>query len=210
METAWKTMEDAGYTREQLTAIQDKHNQGIGVYVGCMYQQYPFVVDDPQVGADLSAFSYWYIPNRVSAFLNLRGPSLAVDSACSSSLTAIHMACESIKSGECLMAFAGGVNLNLHPSKYALLNRMGILGSTDRNRSLGDGDGYIPGEGVGAVLLKPLSLAVQDRDHIYAVIKGSSINHGGKTSGLTAPTPKELTKLFSSTFHKSGMDPRAI
>ncbi|HEX5338850.1 MAG TPA: type I polyketide synthase, partial [Gallionella sp.] len=190
LETAWKTMEDAGYTREQLTAMQDKHDKGIGVYVGCMYQQYPFVVDDPQTSGDLSAFSYWYIPNRVSAFLNLRGPSLAVDSACSSSLTAIHMACASIHSGECVMAFAGGVNLNLHPSKFALLDRMGILASTDHNRSLGDGDGYIPGEGVGAVLLKPLALAEQDGDHIYAVIKGSSINHGGKTSSLTAPNPK--------------------
>jgi len=210
LETAWKTMEDAGYTRAQLTAMQDKHDKGIGVYVGCMYQQYPFVVDDPKISGNLSAFSYWYIPNRVSAFLDLRGPSLAVDSACSSSLTAIHMACESIKSGECLMAFAGGVNLNLHPSKFALLSRMGILASTDHNRSLGDGDGYIPGEGVGAVLLKSLSLAIQDKDHIYAVIKGSAINHGGKTSGLTVPNPKQLSRLFSTTLQKSKIDPRAI
>ena len=164
LETAWHAIEAAGYTRRRLDGVQNRHAGGIGVFVGCMYQQYPFVTSNHAAGALLSSSSYWSIANRVSHFFNFNGPSLAVDSACSSSLSALHLACAGIKRGECIMAVAGGVNLNLHPSKYLRLQQQGMLASTAQSKSLGDGDGLVPGEGVGAVLLKPLSLAIRDRE----------------------------------------------
>ena len=210
LETAWHTFESAGYTRRRLDAVQKRHAAGIGVFVGCMYQQYPFVASEQDTGALLSTASYWSIANRVSYFLNLNGPSLAVDSACSSSLTAIHLACQSIKRGECAMALAGGVNLNLHPSKYLRLQQLGMLASGAHSKSLGDGDGLVPGEGVGAVLLKPLSWAMQDSDIIHAVIRSSAINHGGRTSGFTVPSPNSQADLIASSLEKAGVDPRTI
>jgi len=136
------------------------------------------------------------VANRVSYCLDLRGPSLPVDTMCSSSLMAIHLACESIRRGECSMALAGGVNLMLHPSKYEKLCHMQMLSSDGRCRSFGQGgDGYVPGEGVGCVLIKPLARALADGDCIRAVIRGTAVNHGGKTSGMTVPSPAAQAEL---------------
>ncbi len=115
------------------------------------------------------------VANRVSYFYDFHGPSMAVDTMCSSSLTAIHLACEAIKSGQCEAAIAGGVNISPHPNKFMVLSQRRFLSSDGRCRSFGEGgDGYVPGEGVGAVLLKPLARAVADGDHIYGVIKGTA------------------------------------
>ena len=210
LETVWHTVEAAGYTRRSLAALQKREGRGIGVFVGCMYQQYPFVAADHAAGALLSTSSYWAIANRISYFLNLTGPSFAVDSACSSSLTAIHLACESLRRGESGMAIAGGVNLNLHPSKYLRLQQLGMLASTPESRSLGEGDGLVPGEGVGAVLLKPLSSALRDGDIVHAVIKRTVINHGGKTGGFTVPNPNAHADLIAGLLEKAQVDPRTI
>jgi polyketide synthase PksN len=130
------------------------------------------------------------IANRVSYFCNFHGPSLAVDTMCSSSLTAIHLACESLTRGGCELAVAGGVNVSIHPNKYIGLGQGQYLSSQGRCASFGaGGDGYVPGEGVGAVLLKPLSRAMTEGDHIYGVIKGTAINHGGRTNGYSVPKP---------------------
>ncbi|UCH49735.1 MAG: SDR family NAD(P)-dependent oxidoreductase [Betaproteobacteria bacterium] len=210
LETVWHAVEDAGYTRRSLDVLQKRAGRGIGVFVGSMYQQYPFLSPNLETGAVLASSSYWAIANRVSFFFGLTGPSLAVDTACSSSLTAIHLACESLKRGECVMAVAGGVNLNLHPSKYLRLQQLGMLGSTAQSRSLGDGDGLVPGEGVGAVLLKPLGLAIRDKDPVYGVIKRSAVNHGGKAGGFTVPNPNAQTNLITETLDAAGVDPRSI
>ena len=210
LESVWHTLEDAGYTKKTLNVTQNQSDCGIGVFVGAMYQHYPFASRDWQKSALLSTFSNSSIANRVSYFLNLGGPSIAVDTACSSSLTAIHMACESLKRGECLLAFAGGVNLSLHPYKYVALDELGLLSSSRHSKSLGDADGFIPGEGVGCVLLKPLSIAIKDKDQIYGVIKGSFVNHGGKTQGLSVPNPNAQADLIAKTLNHAGIDPRTI
>ncbi|PEP90519.1 hypothetical protein CN582_28815, partial [Bacillus wiedmannii] len=115
------------------------------------------------------------IANRVSYFLNLHGPSMAVDTMCSSSLTAIHLACQSLQQGGCELAIAGGVNVSIHPNKYLLLGQGKFASSKGRCESFGEGgDGYVPGEGVGAILLKPLSQAIEDGDQIYGTIKATS------------------------------------
>lgn len=210
LETVWSVFEDAGYTRKRLTELQEKHNLGVGVFMGSMYQHYPFLVDDPALSATLASTSYWFIANRLSYFFNLQGPSFALDSACASALTAVHLACESIRRGESVMAIAGGVNLNLHPAKYQLLNTSGMLCSEDKSKSMGEGDGFVPSEGVGAILLKPLSLAIQDNDPVYAVIKSSFINHGGTTQSFTVPNHQTQTSMIIKALERAHIDPRTI
>lgn len=135
---------------------------------------------------------------------------MAVNSACSSFLTAIHLACESLKHENCSMALAGGINLTLDVSKYEALQQAKMLGRGNLSKSFGDGDGYIPGEGVGAVLLKPLSLARKDGDHIHAVIKSHFINHSGERQMYTAPDPKQQSQLIIDSIERSGIDPETI
>jgi acyl transferase domain-containing protein/thioesterase domain-containing protein/acyl carrier protein/SAM-dependent methyltransferase len=205
LEVAWETIEDAGYTRERL-------GNNIGVFVGVMWGQYQLFGMGPAAEANSVSGSFFSsIPNRVSYALNLKGPSLAVDTACSSSLEAIRLACLNIIEGNCEMAIAGGVNLSLHPNKYLFLAQANFLSSDGKCRSFGEGgDGYVPGEGVGAVLLKPLKKAVTDGDQIYAVIKGYAVNHGGKTSGYTVPSPNAQAELIARALKKAQMAPRTI
>ncbi|MCP4995604.1 MAG: SDR family NAD(P)-dependent oxidoreductase, partial [Gammaproteobacteria bacterium] len=204
LQTVWQTLEDASYTRQTL---QQQLQSRVGVFVGVMWGEYQLY---GQEQISLSS-SYASIANRVSYYLNLHGPSLAVDTMCSSSLTAIHLACESIKRGECVAALAGGVNVSIHPNKYLQLSQGKFAASDGRCRSFGEGgDGYVPGEGVGAVLLKPLAQAQADGDQIYGVIKGSSVNHGGKTHGYTVPNPNAQGQLIAETLQKSGVRPESI
>ncbi|VVC77176.1 Polyketide synthase PksL [Aquicella siphonis] len=207
LQTAWNAIEDAGYTRVSLS---DKQT---GVFVGVMYGHYQLFSTQayPQKGTRMTHSLFSSIANRVSYFLDLHGPSMAIDTMCSSSLTALHLACQSIRQGECDMAVAGGVNLTLHPDKYRLLNQGNFLSSGGRCRSFGvDGDGYVPGEGVGAVLLKPFHLALRDGDHIYGVIKSSSINHGGKTNGYTVPNPAAQADVIAQAYRRANLDPRNV
>ncbi|AWN72508.1 TPA: SDR family NAD(P)-dependent oxidoreductase [Legionella anisa] len=207
LETAWKTVEDAGYARDALAGRK------VGVYVGVMYGQYQLFDREP---SDSSQFIptnsvFASIANRVSYFFDFHGPSIALDTMCSSSLTAIHLACQSIREGECEMALAGGVNLSLHPNKYLLLSHGKFLARDGHCRSFGEGgDGYVPGEAVGAILLKPLDKALADGDLIYAVIKGSHLNHGGKTNGYTVPNPNAQADLLAETYQKANIDPAQV
>ncbi|WP_412756908.1 SDR family NAD(P)-dependent oxidoreductase [Legionella bozemanae] len=207
LETAWKTIEDAGYVRDALAGKK------VGVYVGVMYGQYQLfdseLSDSSQFIPTNSLFAS--IANRVSYFFDFHGPSIALDTMCSSSLTAIHLACQSIHEGECEMALAGGVNLSLHPNKYLLLSHGKFLAHDGHCRSFGEGgDGYVPGEAVGAILLKPLDKALADGDLIYAVIKGSHLNHGGKTNGYTVPNPNAQADLLAETYQKANIDPAQV
>lgn len=209
LEVAWNTIEDAGYTKESFTSVSRK----VGVFVGALWQPYTLIGSDlSQQGQLIGPSGLLYsIANRVSYYFDFHGPSLTVDTACSSSLTALHLACESLRNGEIKYAIAGGVNLSLHPSKFLFLSQNRFLSTDGRCRSFGmGGDGYVPGEGIGAVLLKPLQQAIMDKDHIYGVIKGTSINHGGKTNGFTVPNPNAQASLIEDTFRVSGVEPDTI
>ncbi|SFS42429.1 polyketide synthase PksN [Marininema halotolerans] len=214
IESVYETLEDAGYTRQSLSEIQQDGLGGrMGVFVGAMYQEYQLYGAQEQIQGNPLALSgnASAIANRVSYLCNFHGPSLAVDTMCSSSLTAIHLACRSIGLGDCEMAIAGGVNLSIHPNKYLALSKGKFVSSNGRCESFGQGgDGYIPGEGVGSVLIKPLSKAIADHDHIYGVIKGSAINHGGKTNSFTVPNINAQADAIQRALHQSGVDPRAI
>ncbi|UJF34779.1 beta-ketoacyl synthase N-terminal-like domain-containing protein [Paenibacillus hexagrammi] len=214
LQSAASCLEDAGYTKKRLR--DDSAGDGrspVGVFAGVTFNNYQLhVLKEFEKGNMAPINSQIYsIANRVSYIFNLRGPSLSVDTACSSSLYAIHLACESIKSGECEMAIAGGVNLSLHPSKYMALCFGQFAASDGRCRSFGqDGDGYVPGEGVGAVLLKPLSKAIADADHIYGVIKGTAVNHDGKTFGYSVPNPVAQAEVIKKALETANINPRTI
>ncbi|TVT86075.1 non-ribosomal peptide synthetase [Pseudomonas sp. H3(2019)] len=210
MQVMWHTLEDAGYGAERLRRA---HEAGCGVFVGSMYSEYHyFGVEQTLRGGPVSSGSALAdIANRVSYFLGAQGPSLTVDTMCSSSLTAIHLAIQSLRRGECAVALAGGVNLSLHPDKYIALDRLKMVSSDHRCRSFGaGGDGFIPGEGAGAVLLKPLHAALADGDRIHAVIKGSAINHGGRTNGYMVPNPLAHARLIRSALQDAQVESGSI
>lgn len=202
LECAWNTVEDAGYTKKQL-------GKKVGVFVGVMWGQYQLCgIDELNKGNVVTPSSFFAsIANRVSYWFDFTGPSMAVDTMCSSSLTTIHLACKSILEHECETAIAGGVNIMLHPSKYLFLSANKMCSSDGRCRAFGEGgDGYVPGEGIGAVLLKPLEKAIEDKDYIYGVIKGSSLNHGGKTSGYSVPNPKAQAKVIKDAYDRASIE----
>jgi acyl transferase domain-containing protein/acyl carrier protein len=214
LEVCWETIEDAGYTPQNLVPPRGQSGRrNAGVFVGVMHKDYTLVgMDETQHEAPVPlSLNTAPIANRVSYVCNFHGPSMAIDTVCSSSLTAVHLAVESILRGESEVALAGGVNLSLHPAKYLTYGIAEFHSSDGRCRAFGaGGDGYVSAEGVGAVLLKPLYAAIRDGDNIYAVIKGCAINHGGAASGVTVPNPAAQAEMIDACLVKSGVDPRTI
>ncbi len=215
LQTAWEAIEDAGYTKKTLrkNPYTGETDGKVGVYVGVMYQEYQlYGVEEHLKGNPISTqSSASSVANRVSYVLDLHGPSLSLDTMCSSSSTAIHLACKAIQEGEIHTAIAGGVNLSIHPNKYLMLSDGGFASTNGKCASFGEGgDGYVPGEGVGAIVLKTLDQAEKDGDHIYGLIQGSSLNHGGRTTGYTVPNPRAQAEVISNAIKKSGIKPQAV
>ena len=212
LEVSWEALEDAGYYPEAFQSEELGARQ-IGVYVGAVWSMYQMVgAEERLTGNKVIANSFlWSIANRVSYFMNFNGPSIAVDTACSASLTAIHLACDAIQRGECAAALVGGVNLDVHQCKQEITVAGGLLSEEGLCRAFGRGaSGYVPGEGVGAFLLKPLAHAQRDRDNIYAVIKGSAISHGGRNSGYAVPNSKAQCDVITRALKKANVDARSI
>ncbi|WP_394296622.1 beta-ketoacyl synthase N-terminal-like domain-containing protein [Nocardiopsis halotolerans] len=207
LETAWRLLEGSGLTQERL---ERRYGRRVGVYVGSMYQMYQADDEDVVRSAMTSATSYNLIANRVSHAFGLEGPSLAVDSMCSSSLMAVHLACADLRRGESTLAIAGGVNLTLHPNKYLSLSQAEMLGSHPGSRSFRDGDGYLPAEGVGAVLLKPLTEALRDGDTIHAVIRGSASLHGGGANQFMRPSYGTQVNVLRRALEQAEVEPESI
>ncbi|WP_143675943.1 type I polyketide synthase, partial [Streptomyces milbemycinicus] len=214
LQTAWSALENAGYPPSRIPAPRHGgQGHDVGVYVGVMWDDYAILAaaesargNHQVVLANRSA-----IANQVSYFGDFRGPSVVIDTACSASLVAVHQACESIRRGECSYAIAGGVNVAVHPDKYVHLSRKTMLSADGRCRAFGaGGTGYVPGEGVGAVVLKRLSDAVRDGDTVHAVIRASAVNHGGRTSGYTVPNPQAQQALVEQALAAAGIDARTI
>ncbi|MBW7475086.1 SDR family NAD(P)-dependent oxidoreductase [Paenibacillus oenotherae] len=181
LETAYEAMEDGGYGGKSL------HGSRTGVFVGRDHTETPYyklVSTADQL--HLTGSYAGILSSRISYLFNLKGPSIVLDTACSSGLVAVHTACRSLQSKECDMAIAAGINLIFFPNKNHSLNM--IESRQSRVRTFDNGaDGTVLGEGAGVVLLKPLKQALLDRDHIYAVVRGSAINNDGASNGITAP-----------------------
>ncbi|MFC9288990.1 beta-ketoacyl synthase N-terminal-like domain-containing protein [Streptomyces sp. NPDC057052] len=210
LEVAWEALEDAGYTRARL---REQHGGRVGVFAGAMYNEYPFLgVEQSLLGPAADTGSALAgIANRVSYFLDLNGPSMTVDTMCSASLTAVHLAVRALRQGECEAALVGGVNLSAHPHKFRQQHRLRMASTDHRCRSFGaGGDGFTPGEGVGVVLLKPLARAIADGDRIHGVIRGTAVNHGGRTSGYMVPNPVAQGELVAAALRDAGVGPGSI
>ena len=134
-----------------------------------------------------------------------------MDTACSSSLSAVHMACEAIRRGDCRAAIAGGANLLLHPLHHILLSAYRVLSPDDRTRAFGArSQGFVVGEGVAAVLLRPLADALRDNDPVLAVIRGSAVNTCGRTSSYSAPSTGAQSAVIRAALRRAGLDPAGI
>jgi acyl transferase domain-containing protein len=205
LETVWGALEDAGLGGERLTGTNT------GVFVGKAHLCEPlykdFITDLDMLGWTGSVSGL--LASRIAYYLNLTGPAMVLDSACSSGLVAVHLACRSLKNGECDVAIAGGVSLLLMPLKE---NRISMLESPDSILRPFDrmSNGTVWGEGVGAVILKPLKKAVEDRDNIHGVIKGSAINHNGASNGITAPSLESQEKLLAGLWEKLRINPETF
>ncbi|MCM3746403.1 SDR family NAD(P)-dependent oxidoreductase [Paenibacillus pasadenensis] len=211
LETAWNVLEDAGYGPQQLAG------SSVGIYVGnigdvesYVYKEMVETVDPALLSAAMPGNLSSIIPSRISYLLNLKGPSLTVDTACSSSLIAVDLACHALRRGDCDMAMAGAVRLNLLPQNKDHA-KLGIESTDDETRAFDDGaDGSGMGEGSAAVLLKPLSKARRDGDPIYCVIKGSASNQDGASMGITAPNPAAQTAVLTKAWQNAGIDPATL
>ncbi|WP_244257996.1 type I polyketide synthase [Streptomyces sp. Tu 2975] len=145
--------------------------------------------------------------NRLSHFFDLRGPSSAVDTACSSALTAVHQACEVLRSGRSPLALAGAVNVLLSPWPFAGFSQASMLSPTGRCRPFSAAaDGYVRAEGAGVLLLKPLSAALADGDRVHAVIVASGVNADGRTAGLALPSARSQADLMRRVYTGAGLD----
>ena len=207
LQEAWKALEDAGYSDRSLS------EKKCGVFVGCSSGEYNSQFSGQEL-TDVYTFpgnSSSILAARICYFLNLKGPGIALDTACSSSLVAAHLACESIRRGTCQMAIAGGVTLMNTPFLFVNFSKAGMLSPQGRCKTFDNSaDGFVPGEGVGIVVLKGLEQALQEGDHIYAVIKGSEINQDGKTNGITAPSAPSQTALERQVYDLYNINPQTI
>ncbi|MGH9332696.1 MAG: beta-ketoacyl synthase N-terminal-like domain-containing protein, partial [Vicinamibacteria bacterium] len=203
LELGWEALEDAGLAPDSL------QGSDTGVFVG-VYQNDYFEL---QAGDPTQIDEYYgtgillsVIANRLSYFLGLQGPSIVVDTACSSSLSAVHLACQALRTGDCSLAIAGGVSLMLSPGPMIYFSQLGSLAPDGRVKAFSrNADGFVRSEGGGAVLLKPLNRALTDGDHVYAVLRGSAINHGGRSNGLMAPNPKAQRTVIRRALTRAGI-----
>ena len=211
LQEAWRCIESAGYDPRRWIAGP---GEDVGVYIGASFHDYPALVHEATGGGaaplPCSSQTFTYA-NRLSHFYGLVGPSVAVDTACSSSLYAIFDATNAIKLGLCTAALAGGVNLNLHRAKYDFLEQHNFLAADGRCRAFAEGgSGYVPGEGVGIVLLKRLDRALADGDNVLAVIKGAAAGNDGRTHGFTVPNPDAQRDTILKALRASGVSPETL
>lgn len=208
LEVAYESLEDAGLPLDRLAG------SNTGVFSSLYASQFSHLQTlDSDMDALLiptgSAISMG--ANRLSYLLDLRGPSMVLDTACSSSLIAIQLACLNLQAKLCDQALVSAININLLPSIHKVLATATMLSPTGQCHTFdAKADGYVQGEGAGAIVLKPLAQALKDQDKIYAVITGSAVNQDGKTNGLTAPNGLQQEQLLRAAYRSAQVDPAHI
>lgn len=208
LEVTWEALEDAGHPAASLKG------QKVGVFVGQSFQDYLAL----QLRDPLSENAYTMMggascmaANRLSYFLDLRGPSVTLDTACASGLTSVHAACQSIANGESTLALCGATNVSLVPGGFVGFSRAQMLSPTGRCQAFSaNADGYVRGEGAGIVVLKPLSSARRSGDRIYAVIRATGINHHGHSPGITFPGVDAQEELLRTVLDRADIRPHQI
>ena len=209
LELTWEALEHAGQSPDPLVGSRT------GVYVGIATADYAQLAMqagpaamDPYVTTGTAANT---AAGRISHFLGLRGPAIALDTACSSSLVALHLACTALRRGEVDLAVVGGVNLMLAPWIPVMYARMGTLAPDSRCKAFdAAADGMVRGEGGAVLLLKRLSAAERDGDRVHAVVRGSAINHDGRSGGLTVPSGAAQREVLRAALHAAGLAPASV
>lgn len=214
LQNVWQAIEDAGYGGEKIrgtnTGLYLGHNTAPFIDTYYDYSRFIAEHDTSLVSMAIPGNLNSMIASRISYILDLKGPSMLIDTACSSSLVAIHTACQNIRNGECDMAIAGSVKINLFPLENEDY-KLGIEASDGRAKTFDESsDGTGRGEGVAAVVLKPLSNALKDGDNIYAVIKGSAVNQDGSSAGITAPNALRQEEVILKAWEDAGINPETI
>ncbi|MGW1564581.1 type I polyketide synthase, partial [Streptomyces sp. NPDC002144] len=209
LELGWESLENAGIVPSVL------RDTPVGVFVGAIWDDYAKLVH--QYGADgvthhtITGISRGIIANRLSYALGLQGPSLVVDTGQSSSLVAVQLACESLRTGESTLALAGGVSLNLAAEGFTVAARFGALSPEGRTYTFDDrADGYVRGEGGGIVVLKTLRQAVADGDQVYCVIRGGAVNNDGGGGALTTPRGVAQEEVLRRACAAAGVEPSMV
>jgi acyl transferase domain-containing protein/acyl carrier protein len=209
LEVVWEALENAGQAPTGLAGSRT------GVFLGVCSND--FATRTFLHPLDLTAHAstgtaHSVVPGRVSYVLDLRGPSVAVDSACSASLLAVHQACQSLRAGECDMALGGGVNVVVSPYPSIAFSQFPGMVSVDGRCKTFDAaaNGYVRGEGCGIVVLKRLSDAVRDGDRVLALLRGAAVNQDGRSSGVTAPNGAAQRDVLRRALEASGVEPREV
>ncbi|OLT25754.1 hypothetical protein BJF83_22705 [Nocardiopsis sp. CNR-923] len=208
LESAWSAIEDAGY------AASDLAGRRTGVYVGVSKNDYAELMREHKVPIPSYVSTgtvHSIIANRISFLFDLKGRSSVVDTACSSSLVALHDAIRDLRLGECETALVGGVNALLSPTMYISHAQSGMLSADGRCKVFdADANGYVRGEGVAFVLLKPLDRALADGDRVVGVIKGSAVNHSGRGNSLTTPSVTGQAEVITAALKDAAVDSDSI
>jgi amino acid adenylation domain-containing protein len=204
LQEAWHALENAGYAPVQLAGKLG------GIFVGICPSDYYSEIKELNAHA-LPGNLGSGLAGRLAYILDWSGPCLAIDTACSSASSAIHLACASLSRRECEFALAGGVHVMASPKIFEATGLMGLLSSSGRCRTFdASADGWVISEGVGVVLLKRLSDALRDHDHIHGIIRGSGMNQDGSKNGLIAPKAASQTALQRQVYEESGINPETI
>jgi acyl transferase domain-containing protein/acyl carrier protein len=210
LEVSWEALEYAGIRPDHLAGTRS------GVFIGISTYDYGQMLmrggDRTRLDAHIgTGISPSVTAGRLSYVLGLQGPAMSIDTACSSSLVSVHLACQSLRSGECRMALAGGVNLVLLPESNIILSKARMLSPDGRCKTFdARADGYVRSDGCGMVVLKRLSDALADGDRVLAVIRGSAINQDGRSSGLTVPNGPAQEALIREALAVSDLAPADI
>ncbi len=208
LETAWEALEDAGVPPASLRGTTT------GVFVGISANDYHTLQLSDNHHIDVhtnSGGTLSIAANRVSYMLDLRGPSLSVDMACSSALVAVSLACQAIWSGKCQGALVGGVNVLISPNSSIGFSKAGMLSPSGQCFAFDErANGYVRGEGAGLVYLKPLSQAQRAGDRIYAVVRAAVVNQDGHTSSMTVPGVESQTAMLRQAYREAGIRPQDV
>ena len=208
LEVAWEACEHAGLPTSELAGSHT------GVYAGMSNPDHAAYATRLAAGGGpylMTGNAFATAAGRVSHALGLSGPSMALDTACSSGLVAAHLACQSLQLGECDMALAGAVNLLLSPRVLAAFNETGVLSPSGQCRSFDhEADGYVRAEGAVVIVLKRLQDAQRDGDRILAVLRGTAVNHDGNSSRFTLPSGQAQQDVFRAALRRADVDPATV
>ncbi|KAE9577643.1 Reducing polyketide synthase PKS2 [Colletotrichum fructicola] len=205
LECTFEALENAGVPKHTIVG------KDVGVFVGGSFAEYEshlFRDSDTIPMHQATGCAHAMQSNRLSHFFDLRGPSFTADTACSASLVALHLACQSLRAGESTSAIVGGCHLNMLPEFWISFSSCRLLADSGRSIAFDQrGTGFGRGEGCGIIILKPLDQAIRDNDSIRAVIRGTGINQDGKTPGITMPSGAAQEKLMKQVYRNAGLDP---